>query len=153
MKFNNRLAYSVILSILILSGLFIWLTQRPVKIIAVHEDGHYSSVLVEQFPITDKGKINWWLQNKNILQKIYGIPNPSSWGYFNVMFWDFGDGYKKQDKYDRLCFDDMKTEKRCVDKNKIFSVERDRNGDTLFTINDGRYRMNENGEVVRLSDE
>ena len=69
------------------------------------------------------------------------------------MFWDFGDGYKKQDKSERLCFEDMKTEERCIDKNKIFSVERDRHGNTLFTVNDGRYQMNENGEVVRLSDE
>lgn len=153
MKVNNRLIYSVILSILILAGLFTWFTQRPVKIIAVHENGHYSSVLVEQFPVTDKGKIDWWVQNKNILQKIYGIPKLSNWGYFNVMFWDFGDGYKKQDKSERLCFEDMKTEERCIDKNKIFSVERDRHGNTLFTVNDGRYKMNENGEVVRLSDE
>ena len=93
------------------------------------------------------------MQNKNILQKIYGIPKLSDWGYFNVMFWDFGDGYKKQDKSERLCFEDMKTEERCIDKNKIFSVERDRHGNTLFTVNDGRYQMNENGEVVRLSDE
>ena len=153
MKVNNRLIYSVILSILILAGLFTWFTQRPVKIIAVHENGHYSSVLVEQFPVTDRGKIDWWVQNKNILQKIYGIPKPSDWGYFNVMFWDFGDGYKKQDKSERLCFEDMKTEERCIDKNKIFSVERDRHGNTLFTVNDGRYQMNENGEVVGLSDE
>lgn len=153
MKVNNRLIYSVILSILILAGLFTWFTQRPVKIIAVHENGHYSSVLVKQFPVTDRGKIDWWVQNKNILQKIYGIPKPSDWGYFNVMFWDFGDGYKKQDKSERLCFEDMKTEERCIDKNKIFSVERDRHGNTLFTVNDGRYQMNENGEVVRLSDE
>lgn len=153
MKVNNRLIYSVILSILILAGFFTWFTQRPVKIIAVHENGHYSSVLVEQFPVTDKGKIDWWVKNKNILQKIYGIPKPSDWGYFNIMFWDFGDGYKKQDKSERLCFEDMRTEKRCIDKNKIFSVERDRHGNTLFTVNDGRYQMNENGEVVRLSDE
>lgn len=153
MKVNNRLIYSVILSILILAGFFTWFTQRPVKIIAVHENSHYSSVLVEQFPVTDKGKINWWVKNKNILQKIYGIPKPSDWGYFNIMFWDFGDGYKKQDKSERLCFEDMRTEKRCIDKNKIFSVERDRHGNTLFTVNDGRYQMNENGEVVRLSDE
>ena len=59
MKVNNRLIYSVILSILILAGLFTWFTQRPVKIIAVHENGHYSSVLVEQFPVTDRGKIDW----------------------------------------------------------------------------------------------
>ncbi|MBN9931475.1 DUF943 family protein, partial [Pantoea agglomerans] len=29
------------------------------EVIAVHEDGNYSFVLVKKFPITDKGKIDW----------------------------------------------------------------------------------------------
>ncbi len=42
----------------VLTGYFYRLVSRPIDIISVHEDGNYSYVLVKNFPITDKGKIN-----------------------------------------------------------------------------------------------
>ncbi|WON78997.1 DUF943 family protein [Serratia sp. UGAL515B_01] len=39
----------------------LWLLNRPIEIVAVHQDENFSSVLVKNFPITDQGKINWWL--------------------------------------------------------------------------------------------
>ncbi|EIR87473.1 hypothetical protein YPPY46_4383, partial [Yersinia pestis PY-46] len=44
----------------ILLGYFFWLSLRPVEIVAIHKDGNFSAVLVRDFPVTDKGKINWW---------------------------------------------------------------------------------------------
>ncbi|WLI75443.1 DUF943 family protein [Kosakonia sp. H02] len=150
---RKRMVSALVLLMSISLGYAFWLSIRPVEIVAVHEDSHYSSVLVKQFPITDKGKINWWLQNKGMLKQKYGIPKPSSWGHFSVMFWIFGDGYQEEGKYDRLCFTEMKTEKNCIDKNKVFTVGNDRNGKIVFTVEDGRYRLEDNGELTRLKGE
>ncbi|WON77167.1 DUF943 family protein [Serratia sp. UGAL515B_01] len=130
---------------------FLWLEYRHVDIIAVHEDYGYSHVLVENFPITDRGKINWWMKNKNMLLEKYDIPKPASNGFFSIIFWDFGDGYKEEGKYDRFCFNDMKTSKNCIDKNKFFSVRKTKNNIYFFTVNDGEYTLDKDGNVVKFN--
>ncbi len=132
-----------------LLGYVLWLSLRPVEIVAVHKDGEFSSVLVKNFPFTDKGKISWWLNNKEMLKEKYRTPEPASDGFFAITFWDFGEGYKEEGKYDRRCFDDMKTKFNCIDKNRIFSVENNKKNDTFFTVHDGIYRMNENGNIKK----
>ncbi|WP_313681215.1 DUF943 family protein [Pseudescherichia sp.] len=123
----------------------------PVEIIAVHEDDNYSSVLVKNFPMTDKGKINWWLKNKNMLKSHYGIPRPASYGGYNVTFWLFDEGYKDEGGYDRLCFKDMKGPINCIEKDAVFSVDNSTNLGTIFTVYNGRhYRIDKRGEVVEI---
>jgi len=51
-----------------------------------------------------------------MLKSKYDIPKPSSYGNFTVIFWGYGGGYKKEGKYDRLCFNDMPLPKKCIDK-------------------------------------
>ncbi|MCT4702508.1 DUF943 family protein [Enterobacteriaceae bacterium H20N1] len=137
-----------------LSGYFLWLSLRPVEIVAVHEDGNYSSVLVKNFPFTDKGKINWWLQNKDMLKMRYGIPKPASYGGYDITFWNFGSGYKKEDKYDRICFQDMTTDEKCIEKDAIFSVDKSTNSGTVFTVYNGdNYRLDKNDKVVKINEE
>ncbi|AVJ19149.1 DUF943 family protein [Serratia rhizosphaerae] len=136
------------LVIVILLGLLIWILVRPVKIIAVHKKGEFASVLVENFPLSDRGKMNWWLKNQKTFTAQYGIPAPAKDGYFFVTFWRFGDGYKEEGKYDRLCFDDMTSPKNCIEKDAVFSVSHSRNLGTVFTTYEGRYKLQENGEIV-----
>lgn len=63
------------------SDYWLWLSLRPVEIVAIHHrSSGFSDVLAMSFPPTDKGKINWWIKNK------YGIPKPDSKGYFCVTF-------------------------------------------------------------------
>ncbi|ANJ92289.1 DUF943 family protein [Serratia plymuthica] len=133
-----------------LLGYVLWLSLRPVEIVAVHKDREFSSVLVKNFPVTDKGKINWWLSNKEMLKEKYRTPEPASDGFFAITFWDFGEGYKEEGKYDRRCFDDMKTKFNCIDKNRVFSVENNRSNDILFTVHDGIYRMGKNGNIIKI---
>ncbi|MTD39413.1 DUF943 family protein, partial [Erwinia sp. CPCC 100877] len=62
------------ITILLLAGFalliyWIWLCLRPVEIVAVHQESNYSDVLVRNFPLTNKGKINWWLKNKDMLKE------------------------------------------------------------------------------------
>ncbi|MGP9297128.1 DUF943 family protein [Yersinia pseudotuberculosis] len=134
----------------ILLGYFFWLSLRPVEIVAIHKDGNFSAVLVRDFPVTDKGKINWWLENKSRLKDKYNIPNPAPDGFFSITIWDFGDGYKEEGKYDRRCFEDMKTDKNCIDKKSVFSVRRINNDRILFITYEGRYSLNDNGEIIKI---
>ncbi|WON77168.1 DUF943 family protein [Serratia sp. UGAL515B_01] len=127
--------------------LFFWLSQHPVKIVDVHKKNEFSAVLVENFPLTDKGKIRWWLENKNILKEKYNIPNPAQDGFYSVIFWDFGDGYK-EDKYDRRCFDDMKTNKNCIEKNSLIIIKNNKHNITFFTLDNGIYQL-KNDDIVK----
>ena len=132
-------------------GYWLWLCLRPVEIVAVHEDGNHASVLVKNFPFTDRGKINWWLKNKDRLAGTYNIPKPSPSGYFTVIFWNFGDGYKEEGKYDRRCFNDMKTKLNCIEKDAVFSVDKSRNFGLTFTVYDGdNYRLDQSGNIIKI---
>lgn len=127
---------------------FIWLSLRPVEIIAVHQRDNYSDILVRSFPLTDKGKITWWLENQELLKNYHNIPEPDSHGLFTVNFWLFGEGYKEEGKYDRLCFNDMKTKVNCIEKDAVFSVNRDSQNRIHFTTYNGKnYLLKENGEI------
>ncbi|MBH1928396.1 DUF943 family protein [Serratia rubidaea] len=130
-----------------------WLFFRPVEIVAVHQYDDFSFVLVKNFPPTDKGKFDWWMSNQDMLEKHYGVPQSTSSGFFVITFWDFSDGYKETGKYDRLCFNDMPTNKKCIDKNKLFTVENNKKNELLFTVDDGRYLMKANGETIKINRE
>ncbi|WP_233494120.1 DUF943 family protein [Serratia sp. FGI94] len=126
-----------------------WLFLRPVEIVAVHQRNNFSAVLVKNFPLTEQGKISWWMNNKDMLKMRYGIPKPASYGSFTITFWLFGDGYKEEGKYDRLCFDDMDTKFNCIEKDAVFSVNNDSRNRIHFTTYSGDdYLLKDNGEVV-----
>lgn len=131
----------------------LWLSLRPVEIIAVHQDGNFSDVLVKNFPFTDKGKISWWIKNNNMLKAKYNIPKPEKEGNFTVIFWIFGKGYQQTDGYDRLCFDDVPLPLNCIDKRRVFSVNHSRNMGISLNTSSRIYRMKENGGIIKDKDE
>nr|WP_237703589.1 DUF943 family protein [Erwinia sp. Ejp617] len=47
----------------------LWTVVRPANIIRVD----HSVIFVEHLPITKKGKLNWWLKNKENLESEYHI--------------------------------------------------------------------------------
>ncbi|SQA96852.1 Enterobacterial putative membrane protein (DUF943) [Cedecea neteri] len=85
-KYKKTLAL-LFLTASALAAYGLWLMLRPVEIVAVHKQGNHSSVLVKSFPPTEKGKINWWPQNKDVLKNKYNIPEPDQDGYFVMVFW------------------------------------------------------------------
>ncbi|WP_390215181.1 DUF943 family protein [Brenneria goodwinii] len=121
---------------------------RPVKIVAVHQKQHFSHVPVLNFPLTDRGKIDWWLKNREMLKEKYAIPKRSSYGSFTITFWDFGEGYKEAGKYYRRCFEDMQTKKNCVEKQLLFSINDNGAGSITLRTSNQRYRLQPDGEIV-----
>lgn len=137
----------------VLLSYWLWLSLRPVEIMAVHHrSSSFSDVLVKNFPPTDRGKISWWLKNKDMLKDKYGIPGPDKEGYFYLTIWLFGDGYKEEGKYDRLCFIDMPPPVNCIEKYRVFSISSSKDRGTIFTVDDGEYRIGKDGDVIKLKD-
>ena len=136
----------------VISGYCLWLSLRPVEIVAVHHRGNgFSAVLVKSFPLTDTGKIHWWLKNQAMLKEKYNTPNYSQDASFHVTFWRFGEGYKEEGKYERLCFNDMLPPINCIDKDAVFSVNNSRNLGMTFETYEGYYRLKENGDIVKFT--
>jgi hypothetical protein len=148
---SKKTLYALLLIGCALLGVFLWLSLRSVEVVAVHEDGDFSSVLVRNFPLTDRGKISWWLKNKEKLKVNYNIPKPAKDGFFSIVFWDFGDGYKEEGKYDRRCFEDMKIPLNCIDKKPIFAVRQYRDDDIIFATYEGRYSLNKNNNIIKVA--
>lgn len=146
---NKKFICALLLVICALLSYFLWLSLRPVEVVAVHQRRNYSDVLVKNFPLTEQGKINWWLKNKKMLKDMYNIPKPAQDGFFSVIFWYFGDGYKETDGYDRLCFDDMKPPINCIDKDSLIMVNNSKNTGLYFILDSGTYRINDSGNIVK----
>lgn len=119
---------------------------QPVKIVAVHPDGPYTDILVKNFPLTDKGRINWWLKNKDILKAKYKLPAPTKDdGFYFIKIWDFGRGYVEDDGYDRLCFDDIKEKNHCIDKAPYLTIRKGKETGLTFFTDQKRYQVDSNG--------
>ncbi|AIX74116.1 MAG: DUF943 family protein [Mixta calida] len=147
---NKKLTRAILIIAVIAVAWFLWLPLRPVKVIAVHNEGNYSDVLVDHFPVTVRGKIIWWQKNREMLKNRYGIPKPDSYGNYTIIFWYFGDGYTERGKYDdKLCFMEMKTPKNCIEKDKAFMVRYSENSGLYFTATDGYYYLKGNGEITK----
>ncbi|HDJ2770845.1 TPA: DUF943 family protein, partial [Serratia rubidaea] len=75
----------------------------------------------------------------------------ASYGNFSITFWLFGDGYKEEGKYDRRCFNDMKTNINCIEKDIVFSVSKSKNLGVVFIVDHGIYRIDKNGKITKLN--
>ena len=151
MKVRNNKTLSLLFFVgCVLAGYLLWQSLRPVEIVAVHQRNAYSDVLVKNFPFTSRGKINWWLENKEMLKAKYEIPRPASYGGYTIIFWLFGEGYKEEGKYDRLCFDDMETKVNCIDKDSVFRISNSKNTGLELTVNGSVYSLEESGNLIKI---
>ncbi|WP_246494600.1 DUF943 family protein [Brenneria izadpanahii] len=146
MNILSKKHVAAVLAVLAVIYGIIWLF-RPVKIVAIHQHNDSSYVLVLNFPLTSRGKIDWWLKNREMLQEKYAIPKRSSYGSFTIAFLDFSEGYKESE-YDRLCFEDMPSEKNCIEKQLVFSVDDNGKGFVFIQTLNGTYEQLPDGEIV-----
>ncbi|MFE8116885.1 DUF943 family protein [Brenneria goodwinii] len=146
MKILSKKCVVAVLAVLAAIYAIIWLF-RPVKIVAIHQHNDSSYVLVLNFPLTDRGKIDWWLKNREMLKEKYAIPKRSSYGSFTIAFLGFGEGYMESE-YDRLCFEDMPTEKNCIEKQILFVIDDNGAGSITLRTSNQRYRLQPDGEIV-----
>ncbi|WP_410029994.1 DUF943 family protein, partial [Enterobacter huaxiensis] len=63
------ISMSIALAVIVYSS---WNHIYPVKIIDVHRSTNslgYDDIIVGHFPLTDRGRINWWLSQRDMLKK------------------------------------------------------------------------------------
>lgn len=111
---NKRLIAGV--AVVAACGYLLWQCLTPVEIVAVHRD----VMLVRHFPYLKSRQIAWWEANKGMIKAKYGIPNKSEADYYSIVIMDFGKGYRidrgTDEDSDLLCFDEMSTDERCIEK-------------------------------------
>ncbi|KOC88046.1 DUF943 family protein [Winslowiella iniecta] len=155
---SNYLKIALILLLLPLIY-FIWLLAQPVQIIAVHTNSHWTEVLVKNFPLTSRGKVDWWESNKTRLKEKYGMPETDNDGRYSITFWDFGNGYEieqpdkstffpSKDTDHLFCFEDMKVKARCIRKeNILMNINTTSENLIRFDANGDVYYQDKNGKI------
>ena len=86
-------------------------------------DTGYYDVVVDHMPLTEWGRINWYLEHKTELKKKYNIIGSSS---YSLTFWGIGDGFIDGDKSgdgDLYCFAKTDSDANCLEKNLLLSVD------------------------------
>lgn len=116
----------------------VWLRVKPANIVRV--DG--VSVYVENLPLTTKGKISWWNDNKAMLQDRYNIIKDKS--NFTVAIMNFG-GYVESPTGsndgsvdDYHCFNDIKSNKNCIYNNISMIINGNINKKVFISL-DGKF--------------
>ncbi|CNK69891.1 entero membrane protein [Yersinia pseudotuberculosis] len=160
----KKIKRNILLGIVVVGAFYTtWVITRSVEIVGVHIDnfseGYYSNyILVNNFPITDRGRIAWWENNKSMLKEKYNFPKHHLDDRFSVSIWDFGDGYKKLptgdmrlslESSDLLCFDDMKVVENCIEKKSLLFIRKydDR---YVFSIGRSSYQQAvEGGKITK----
>ncbi|WP_426447820.1 DUF943 family protein [Siccibacter colletis] len=151
MKKRTAFAGVIILTAL---TLLIWIALRTPAIKAIHRESYFTSVLIENPPLTARGALTWWRENQTMLKAQYHIPQEDSDRVFYLSVWDFADGYKEEEDKDRLCFDDMPAPRNCIDKNWIMTVSRARNNKRIY-VQAGTHTwvQRDGGEYISVADD
>ncbi|MBU9846341.1 DUF943 family protein [Rahnella ecdela] len=129
----------------LLAALFIFrlITRNP-EIIHVDQDVGAMVIVVKQPPLTQEGKIIWWEVHEGAIKKKYGLPKPEENGVYYISVTDGGNGFKKvsQDNSNWFsfsnrklyCFDEVKSEERCLEYNDIMTIIHDENNKISYLI-------------------
>ncbi|WP_152960085.1 DUF943 family protein, partial [Trabulsiella odontotermitis] len=110
--------------------------------------GH-RDIVVDHFPLTDQGKIKWFMKHKDSLYKKYNI-DPSFLS--GIVIWDVGRGFVADDEDgDLYCFDGMKASARCIDKNVFLRINYGKGEIQSFEMESGevRYEITTEGNIEK----
>ena len=83
--------------------------------------------------------MEWWSENKIILEKKYGITAAEKYSQPDIYVWNFGSGYLPLSKYDRLCFSDLAAPDNCINKERLLTVSVNKQGETVLITKGSRY--------------
>jgi len=132
---------------IVLVGFYLSHENSAVNIIAIHQNKYTAAILVDRLPLTEMSRIEWWVGNRKEIEGKYRIVSFENGGPDYITIYKFGDGYKKEGKEDRLCFDDMDTETNCIDKDILMTISRTREGLERFTFSDSSYVISGDGVI------
>ncbi|VTQ56560.1 Enterobacterial putative membrane protein (DUF943) [Campylobacter jejuni] len=119
---------------------------RKTEIIFVHHVKGDTDIVVRNFPLTQVGKIIWWENNKDNPLIKNEISDVDEYGNYFVGIEDIGVGFITVSearfsswysfaKNDLICFDEIKSERRCIEKNNLMMIHNSRDNKTVYYIN------------------
>lgn len=115
----------------------LWQVSLPPRIEAVHSlEGRPNLILVRHFPLTQRGKIEWWDRNKAMLKAKYGVLYED---YRTLAFMEWDGTYRidrgTDEDSDLLCFEDMDIQANCIEKGTVMMVVNSQSdGRSQFTV-------------------
>lgn len=142
----KKIIYLSLISIIFV-GFYLWRDNASVNVIAIHQNKYTAEILVDRLPLTEMSRIKWWVGNRKEIEGKYRIASFKNGGPDYITIYKFVDGYKKEGKEDRLCFDDMDTEANCIDKDILMTISRTREGLERFTFSDSSYVISGDGVI------
>lgn len=140
----------IAVAIFVITAFYNLWTLRKVNIIYIDSyKDMMLDIVVDHLPLTDKGRIEWFLENKRKLQKKHPEFNENT---YEIVFLDIGEGFmSSRDNYheDLRCFESLKKEKNCIQKNDLLVIHFYDGGVTDFDIGFGgpAYRVYSNGKI------
>ncbi|KGT95100.1 membrane protein [Erwinia typographi] len=135
--------------VIIVTGSYLYLNRRDVRVIAAHHGEYTAQILVDRLPLSKSDSIAWWIENKSeILSKYHIVPDEDGGPKFITIF-AFGKGYQEPSQEDRLCFEDVTPPKNCIDKDILMAVHVTRNGDTKFSFKYSSYLLTKEGKITK----
>ncbi|MDV5356669.1 DUF943 family protein [Kosakonia sp. SMBL-WEM22] len=127
-----------------------WLFLRTPQAIRADERALY----VKNLPLSDRGKVNWWRENRAALQKQFPLLVRS--GNTVVMIMNF-------DRYDRLptgtrdgsiedynCFSDISAPEKCIYKEMVMLIFIYPGKKTVYSFGETSYEERPDGTLTRL---
>lgn len=153
-RLKQRVLVAVVFTVALI---FLMIFLRPVKIVSAVREWNEGYFFVDNFPITNSGKIAWWQDNKELLKEKYNMPFIGSDKEWTVLIGEAGDGFQflpKTDKADDyLCFDSLKPGANCAEKKWLLWISHINQTDTRYTTDDARYiQRGVNAEIKRVAD-
>ncbi|CAM3926112.1 DUF943 domain-containing protein [Rahnella bruchi] len=122
--------------------IYLFLSLRKAEIILVHQGEEFTDIVVRNFPITNIGRAKWWQENQLHIKEKYNALKVDEFGNYHVFIFDIGKGFKKNSEADSIwfsfsttdliCFDEIKSEDRCIEKNILMRVTRKKTGETNY---------------------
>lgn len=122
---------TMIIIIALLGSAYLYFNRQEVTIINAHYNGHTAAILVDRLPLTNSSKIKWWESNQDKIRRKYHIPSGIN-GPFLIDVFAFGEGYQEEGKEDRLCFEEVKPPRNCIDKKMLMSIWTTREGGVKY---------------------
>lgn len=86
-------------------------------------------------------------KNKVILDEQYNLFKAKDSSFY-IYIWNYGDGYLEEGKYDRLCFTEIKSNKKCIEKDKVMSIMYSLNEEEI-RIGNSAYIKDKNGSFIK----
>lgn len=148
MKINQRKMWVLLTIVMLCTAVYNLWALGPVTILYAETDWRSSVIVVDHFPLTDKDRINWFLNHESDIKKYYGIITEQT---SSIAIIEAEDGllrFQEHPHEDLLCFDNIKSDKKCVIKNYVLDVNIHAPGLVDFRTGDGpTYYLSEEGNI------